>query len=38
VFQQGWNNKGVLDHRGKRKKAFHVLKRYYDEMAAKFER
>lgn len=35
VFQQGWNNKGLLDHNGRKKKAFYVLKRYYDEKKLK---
>lgn len=29
-FQQGWNNKGMFDHKGKKKKAFYVLKKYYN--------
>jgi beta-glucuronidase len=32
VYQQGWNNKGLLDHQGRKKKAFFVLKKYYDEI------
>lgn len=32
VYQEGWNNKGLIDHEGKKKKAFHILKAYYDEM------
>ncbi|MDQ6757339.1 MAG: beta galactosidase jelly roll domain-containing protein [Bacteroidota bacterium] len=32
VYQQGWNNKGVYDHKGRKKKAFYVLKSYYDKM------
>lgn len=31
VYQEGWNNKGLFDHRGKKKKAFYVLKHYYDQ-------
>jgi beta-glucuronidase len=34
VYQEGWNNKGLFDHEGKKKKAFYVLKKYYDEMEA----
>ncbi|RAV98251.1 beta-glucuronidase [Pseudochryseolinea flava] len=30
VYQEGWNNKGLYDHEGKRKQAFYVLKDYYD--------
>ena len=32
VYQEGWNNKGLYDHNGQKKKAFYVLKAYYDEM------
>lgn len=35
VYQEGWNNKGLYDHEGKKKKAFYVLKKYYDEMQVK---
>jgi beta-glucuronidase len=35
VYQEGWNNKGLFDHQGKKKKAFYVLKKYYDEMEVK---
>ena len=31
TFQEGWNNKGLIDQQGRKKKAFHVLKAYYDE-------
>ncbi len=30
-YQEGWNNKGLLDHQGNKKKAFYILKSYYDE-------
>lgn len=33
TFQEGWNNKGLVDQQGRKKKAFHVLKAYYDEKA-----
>jgi beta-glucuronidase len=36
-YQNGWNNKGLYDHDGKKKKAFYVLKDYYEEMKAKFK-
>lgn len=36
-YQEGWNNKGLLDHQGKPKKAFGVLKAYYDEMEKKYK-
>lgn len=29
-FQSGWNNKGMFDHQGRKKKAFYVLKAYYE--------
>lgn len=35
VYQEGWNNKGLLNHTGGKKKAFFVLKEYYDAMEAK---
>lgn len=37
VYQEGWNNKGLFDHQGKKKKAFYVLKAYYDDMQAKYK-
>jgi beta-glucuronidase len=36
-YQNGWNNKGLYDHDGKKKKAFYVLKDYYEAMKAKFK-
>jgi len=30
TYQDGWNNKGLLDHNGRKKKAFYVLKNYYN--------
>jgi beta-glucuronidase len=35
VYQEGWNNKGLFDHQLSKKKAFYVLKKYYDEMGMK---
>lgn len=32
LYQEGWNRKGVIGSNGKKKKAFYVLKAYYDEM------
>ncbi|MFL5740241.1 MAG: glycoside hydrolase family 2 protein [Flavisolibacter sp.] len=29
VYQEGWNNKGLIDHKGNKKKAFYVLREYY---------
>jgi len=37
VYQEGWNNKGLFDHNGNKKKAFYVLKKYYDEMETKYK-
>ncbi len=33
-FQEGWNRKGLIDENGEKKKAFFVLKRYYEEVEA----
>ncbi|GAA4341799.1 glycoside hydrolase family 2 protein [Flaviaesturariibacter amylovorans] len=33
VYQEGWNNKGLYDQKGRKKKAFYVLKAYYEEMS-----
>lgn len=38
VLQEGWNNKGLFDHEGKKKKAFFVLKAYYDEMEKLYDK
>jgi beta-glucuronidase len=35
VYQEGWNNKGLFDHNGKKKKAFYVLRDYYRSMENK---
>jgi beta-glucuronidase len=32
IYQEGWNNKGLIDHKGKKKKAFYVLRDYYRKM------
>ncbi|TDW95827.1 glycoside hydrolase family 2 protein [Dinghuibacter silviterrae] len=29
LYQEGWNNKGVMSHKGVRKEAWEVLKKYY---------
>ena len=34
VYQDGWNNKGLVDQKGRKKKAFMVLKKYYSEIRA----
>lgn len=38
VYQEGWNNKGLYGHKGEKKKAFWVLKAYYDEMQRLYEK
>jgi beta-glucuronidase len=38
VYQEGWNTKGVIDNHGKKKKAFYILKAYYDEMQKLYEK
>ena len=30
IYQEGWNNKGLIDHQGNKKKAFYELKNYYE--------
>ena len=36
TYQEGWNNKGLIDHNGNKKPAFYVLKEYYKEMEKKY--
>jgi len=33
-IQDGWNRKGLIGENGTKKKAFYVLKKFYDEKAA----
>jgi beta-glucuronidase len=35
IYQEGWNNKGLVGHNGKKKKAFYVLKQFYDSIEKK---
>ena len=35
VYQEGWNNKGLIDHQGRKKKAFYVLKEFYSDIYTK---
>jgi beta-glucuronidase len=35
VYQEGWNNKGLIDQHGKKKPAFYILRDYYREMKVK---
>lgn len=37
TYQEGWNNKGLFDQKGRKKKAFYVVKKYYDEMEKKYD-
>ncbi len=37
IYQEGWNNKGLLDHQGRKKKSFYVLKEFYSEMKKKYQ-
>lgn len=32
LYQEGWNRKGLYDDKGNKKKAFFILKKYYQEM------
>jgi len=36
VYQMGWNRKGLYTETGKKKKAFFVMKTFYDEMQKKY--
>jgi beta-glucuronidase len=38
VYQEGWNRKGVIDNEGRKKKAFYILKAYYDEMEKLYDK
>lgn len=31
LYQEGWNNKGLVDQKGRKKKAFYIIKKYYNE-------
>ncbi|MCB0848085.1 MAG: beta-glucuronidase, partial [Bacteroidetes bacterium] len=35
TYQDGWNRKGLIGDNGEKKKAFFVLKKYYEEMERK---
>ena len=35
IYQEGWNRKGLINQKGKKKKAFFILKGYYDQMKKK---
>ncbi len=36
-FQDYWNRKGLISETGKKKKAFHILKAFYDDMQNKYK-
>ncbi len=36
-FQDYWNRKGLISETGKKKKAFHILKSFYDDMQNKYK-
>ena len=36
IIQDGWNRKGLISDGGFKKKAFYILKAYYDEMEKKY--
>jgi beta-glucuronidase len=38
LYQEGWNRKGVIDNEGRKKKAFYILKAYYDEMEKRYDK
>jgi beta-glucuronidase len=35
IYQEGWNRKGLISSDGKKKKAYFVMKAYYEQMRAK---
>ncbi|MEM7485364.1 MAG: glycoside hydrolase family 2 TIM barrel-domain containing protein [Bacteroidota bacterium] len=37
LIQDGWNRKGLISENGFKKKAFHTLKAFYDEMEKKYD-
>jgi beta-glucuronidase len=37
TYQAGWNNKGIISQKGEKKKAFYLLKNYYDDMKLRYE-
>jgi len=38
VYQEGWNRKGLMTETGKKKKAFFVMKAWYDGVEKKFKK
>jgi beta-glucuronidase len=37
LYQKGWNRKGLIDQQGNKKRAFFILKQYYDKMEKKYK-
>jgi len=37
-IQDGWNRKGLISQNGTKKKAFYVLKKFYEQMEVKYKR
>jgi len=37
IYQQGWNNKGLIDQKGNKKKAFFILRNYYKQLQNKHD-
>jgi beta-glucuronidase len=35
-IQDGWNRKGLISQTGNKKKAFYVLKKYYEQKAKEY--
>ncbi len=35
IYQEGWNNKGLIGQKGQKKKAFYIMQKYYAEMKAR---
>lgn len=38
TYQDYWNRKGLISETGQKKKAFYILKNFYDEMAKKYSK
>ncbi|HEY0177496.1 MAG TPA: glycoside hydrolase family 2 TIM barrel-domain containing protein, partial [Pedobacter sp.] len=38
LYQEGWNRKGLYDDKGNKKKAFYVMKAYYDQVTKSTDR
>lgn len=38
IYQEGWNRKGLISDKGEKKKAFYVLKNYYNSIERNYNR